>query len=172
MTQNNLGAAWAELPTGDRGENLHRAIGAYEAALTVYTRDSHPARWAMTQNNLGNAWSEVPTVDRANNLRRAIAAYEAAVTIYTRATHPTRWASVQCNLSIALAAMAEVTGEDPCGWLARSIASGKGALRACGAEAVGELRQRVMDNLEVNREAYEALGCAGRRPFDQIDPAA
>ena len=32
MTQNNLGNAYLNLPTGDRGENLNKAIACYEAA--------------------------------------------------------------------------------------------------------------------------------------------
>ncbi|MCK4872473.1 MAG: tetratricopeptide repeat protein, partial [Phycisphaerales bacterium] len=65
MTQNNLGNALSELPTGDRGEHLARAIEAYEAALTVRTREQFPTDWAMTQNNLGNALQELPTGDRS-----------------------------------------------------------------------------------------------------------
>src|ERR1039458_1367739 len=37
LTQNNLGIAYADIPTGDRAENLRRAIEHYEAALRVYT---------------------------------------------------------------------------------------------------------------------------------------
>nr|WP_232731833.1 hypothetical protein [Oscillatoria sp. PCC 10802] len=39
--------------TGDRAENLERAIAAYQAALQVRTREAFPQNWAMTQNNLG-----------------------------------------------------------------------------------------------------------------------
>ena len=56
MTQNNLGTAYSDLPTGDRGENLRRAIDCYEAALRVYTESDFPSDWATTQNNLGNAY--------------------------------------------------------------------------------------------------------------------
>ncbi len=55
MTQNNLGIAYANLPTGDRGENLRRAMEYYEAALRVYTEEAAPTNWAMTQSNLGAA---------------------------------------------------------------------------------------------------------------------
>ena len=44
MTQNNLGAAYADLPTGDRGKSLRRAIACYEAALRVYTEADFPDR--------------------------------------------------------------------------------------------------------------------------------
>ena len=60
MTQNNLGTAYGDLPTGDRGENLRRAIACYESALRVYTEADFPSDWAMTQNNLGTAYSEPP----------------------------------------------------------------------------------------------------------------
>ena len=55
MTQNNLGIAYCDLPTGDRGENLRRAIACYEAALRVWTEADFPSDWATTQFNLGLA---------------------------------------------------------------------------------------------------------------------
>jgi hypothetical protein len=33
MTQNNLGIAYSELPTGDPGANLQQAIRCFEAAV-------------------------------------------------------------------------------------------------------------------------------------------
>jgi len=88
MTQNNLGSAWSDVPTGDRGENLRRAIDCYDAALRVSTEEDFPQDWAMTQNNLGIAWSDMPTGDRGENLRRAIACYEAALRVYTEQAFP------------------------------------------------------------------------------------
>ena len=89
-TQNNLGAAWAGLPAGDRAGNLAKAIACYEAALTVHTEGAAPTDWAATQNNLGNAWQSLPTGDRAGNLAKAIACYEAALTVRTRDDCPGR----------------------------------------------------------------------------------
>jgi tetratricopeptide (TPR) repeat protein len=100
-TQNNLGNAWRNLPTGDRTANLRRAIEAYEAALTVFTREAAPAAWATTQTNLGNAWAGLPTGDRAANLRHAIDAYEEALTVFTREAAPVDWAATQNNLGSA-----------------------------------------------------------------------
>ena len=37
---------------GDHADNLEKAIAAYEAALTVRTREALPHEWAETQNNL------------------------------------------------------------------------------------------------------------------------
>jgi tetratricopeptide (TPR) repeat protein len=100
-TQNNLGIAYGNLPTGDRVANLQKAIAAYEAALTVLTEKDFPVDWAMTQNNLGNAYSELPTGDRAANLQKAIAAYEAALTVRTEKDFPVEWAATQNNLGLA-----------------------------------------------------------------------
>ncbi|MBI4489703.1 MAG: tetratricopeptide repeat protein [Deltaproteobacteria bacterium] len=83
--QNNLGNAYQNLPTGDRGENLKKAIACYEAALRVRTERDFPVDWAMTQNNLGGAYSELPTGDRGENLKKAIACYEAAIRGYEAA---------------------------------------------------------------------------------------
>ena len=52
MTQSNLGAAWWSLPTGDRGENLGRAIACYEKALEVYTRAAFPHYHEIAAKNL------------------------------------------------------------------------------------------------------------------------
>ena len=62
--QVELGNAYRDLPTGDRGANLGRAIACYTAALTVYTPQAAPRRYAATQNNLGTAYSDLPTGDR------------------------------------------------------------------------------------------------------------
>ena len=43
MTQNNLGSAYAELPTGDRAANLARAIDCYTQALRFRTAEAAPA---------------------------------------------------------------------------------------------------------------------------------
>src|SRR5207245_10970210 len=67
-TQNNLGAAYSDLPAGDRQANLERAIACYEAALEVRTPEAFPVDWATTQNNLGTAYGHLPAVDCRDNL--------------------------------------------------------------------------------------------------------
>ena len=52
MTQNNLGAAWNDMPTGKQEENLRRAIECYEAALRVYTEQDFPREHETTSDNL------------------------------------------------------------------------------------------------------------------------
>jgi len=98
---NNLGIAYGDLPIGDRGDNLRRAIACYEAALRVWTERDFPQNWATTQNNLGTAYQKLPTGERGDNLRRAIACYEAALRVRTERDFPQNWAGTQNNLGIA-----------------------------------------------------------------------
>ena len=76
MTQYNLGNAYSDLPTGDRSENLHRAIACYESALRVYTEADFPSDWAMTQFNLGLALREEKRLDES------VQAFECAARSY------------------------------------------------------------------------------------------
>ncbi len=100
-TQINLGLAWLAVPTGDRAENVRRAIAAEEAALTVFTKAKDPDGWAAAQMSLGSAWRAVPTGDQAENLRKSIAAEEAALTVRTKAAAPAQWAGAHLNLGLA-----------------------------------------------------------------------
>ena len=101
-TQNDLGNTWQSMPTGDPADNLRRAIDAYEAALTVFTKVTYPAEWAGTLSNLGNLWRVLPTGDKHDNLHRALDAFEAALTVYTKSAYPAKWAGNQNNLGIVL----------------------------------------------------------------------
>ena len=96
-----LGTAYADLPTGDRGENLERAIGCYGEALRVYTPEAAPLDYAMTQNNLGNAYADLPTGDRGENLERAIGCYGEALRFRTPEAAPLDYAMTQNNLGNA-----------------------------------------------------------------------
>jgi tetratricopeptide (TPR) repeat protein len=80
-TQNNLGNAYAALPTGDRAANLERAIECYREALRAYTPEAAPLGYAMIQNNLGMAYLYLPTGDRTANLQQALEYAEAALRI-------------------------------------------------------------------------------------------
>ena len=99
--QNNLGNAYQDLPTGDRGANLQRAIQCYQQALTVYTPEAAPRDYAMTQNNLGTAYQDLPTGDRGANLQRAIQCYQQALRFRTPEAAPLQYATTQNNLGTA-----------------------------------------------------------------------
>ena len=124
--QNNLGAAYSDLPGGDRAENLSRAIACYEAALQVRTREAFPVDWAMTQNNLGAAYSDLPGGDRAENLSRAIGCFEAALQVYTREAFPVNWAMTQNNLGNVYS---DLPGGDRAENLSRAITCYEAALQ-------------------------------------------
>ena len=127
MTQNNLGTAYAELPTGDRAANLARAIDCYTQALRFFTAEAAPLEYAATQNNLGNAYAELPTGDRAANLARAIDCYTEALRFFTAEAAPLDYATTQNNLGIAYADFPPGTGRPT--WPGRSTATP----RRCGS---------------------------------------
>jgi predicted ATPase/class 3 adenylate cyclase len=94
----DLGNAMKELPTGNRAENLSKAIACYQAALNVYTEREFPVQWAGAENNLSVAYRNLPTGDRNENLRRAIACCEAAQRVFTEREFPLNYAMTQNNL--------------------------------------------------------------------------
>lgn len=98
---NNLGLAYADLPTGSLGDNLTRAIGSYRAALAIYTPDTAPMDYAMVQNNLGLAYLELPIGDRGANLQQAITCFYDALRIRTPDRAPLQYATTQTNLGEA-----------------------------------------------------------------------
>jgi tetratricopeptide (TPR) repeat protein len=93
LTQYNLGNAYADLPTGDRAENIQRAITHYQNALRFYTEHEteSPIRlmeYARLQSKLGDAYADLPTGNRANNLQQAINYYYNAIRIYNEQEFP------------------------------------------------------------------------------------
>jgi len=104
--QANLGLAYYELPTGDRGAHLQRAIACYREALRFQTPETAPLDYAMTQNNLGTAYYELPTGDRAANLERAIACYQETLRFWTPESAPLDYAMTQYNLGNAYSDLA------------------------------------------------------------------
>jgi predicted enzyme related to lactoylglutathione lyase len=101
MTQHNLANAYGDRINGSRAQNLERAIGFYDAALTVRTFEDFPEQWAMTQHNLANAYGDRINGSRAQNLERAIGFFQAALTVYTLEDCPEDWAMTQNNLANA-----------------------------------------------------------------------
>jgi tetratricopeptide (TPR) repeat protein len=99
ITYYNLGFACSSMSSIDLV--LPKAIAAYEAALTVFTKDAHPVDWAKTQNNLGATWGEMDAGEGGENRRKAIVAYEAALTVFTNDAHAVDWAATQYNLGIS-----------------------------------------------------------------------
>jgi tetratricopeptide (TPR) repeat protein len=130
--QNDLGVEWDRLPTGNRAENVKKAIAAYEAALTVRTKEIRPDDWAKTQYNLSLAWRELPTGNRAENLNKAIAALEAALTVHTKEAFPVQWVKSQNSLSLLLC---DLPTGDKAENLKKAIAALEAALTVCTKQA-------------------------------------
>jgi hypothetical protein len=144
MTQYGLGHAFQDLPLGDRGENLRRAIACHDSALRVFTEESFPQYWAWTQNYLGNEFQNLPTGDRVENLRRAIASYEAALRVFTEDRFPQEWANTQGNIGITYHDWASIENDEMN--QARSIVHITNAIRgfrACNDEE-GRINGEVM----------------------------
>jgi len=114
MTQNNLANAYSERINGSRAENLERAIEFYQAALTVYTLEDFPEKWATTQNNLGEAYRNRINGSRAENLERAIEFFHAALTVHTLEDFPINNVETLNNLGWAyLAKLDNINQEKP-----------------------------------------------------------
>ncbi|MBN1580848.1 MAG: tetratricopeptide repeat protein, partial [Anaerolineae bacterium] len=101
MTQNNLGTAYLRLPTGDRSDNLQRAIACYQEALRVYTPEAAPLAYAMTQNNLGEAYIKLPSGKRTQNIKHATALYQDALRFFSVEQEPLYYSWSQRNLGTA-----------------------------------------------------------------------
>jgi hypothetical protein len=67
--QVKLGTGYLDRVDGERADNLEKA--AYEAALTVRTREALPREWAETQSHLGLARGAGPVPPAPHFCRRA-----------------------------------------------------------------------------------------------------
>jgi hypothetical protein len=130
--QNDLGAEWHRLRSGNRAENLKQAIAAFEAALSVRTKEIRPDDWAKTQYNLSLVWRELPTGNRAENLKKAIAALEAALTVQTKEASPVEWVRSQNSLSLLLFDLPTGNKAEN---VKRALAALEAALPVCTKEA-------------------------------------
>ena len=93
---------YLDLPTGNRGENLHRPIDCYEAASRVYTETDFPADWAMTQYNLGHSYAQHSAGERhAPSSRQRL--LRGGAEVYRETGFPVDWAMTQNNLGNAYA---------------------------------------------------------------------
>jgi len=89
-------------------ERLELAVGAYEAALQVWTQDKVPLTWAMTQNNLGSALLEMGKRESGTErLKLAVKAFETALQEHRQDRVPLDWAMTQNNLGCALQELGE-----------------------------------------------------------------
>lgn len=74
-----MGNALSYRISGNREENIEKAISYYWFALQVSTQESNPKDWAMSQNNLGGALLDRISGNRRENIDEVIKCYRLAV---------------------------------------------------------------------------------------------
>jgi tetratricopeptide (TPR) repeat protein len=125
--QNSLGVACQNTPSGDRRDNLRRAITAYRETLKYHLPEVSPQAYAVTQHNLGTAYADLAQLeDRTENLWRAVAAYQEALRYRTQDRAPLAYAATQSVLGLAYRNLAGI--EDRADNLRRAVAALQAAL--------------------------------------------
>ena len=145
------GECWGDLAhRRERGggdgpvQNLKRAIGAFEAALKIYSAQERASERAQeraqTENNLGDALVQLAGLEAsgddpaaagaaAEDLNRAIEAYQAALLFRTRDDHPDDYAETRNSLGGAWMALARLEeGEERKAHLEKAMIDFKAAL--------------------------------------------
>ena len=100
---NNLGTALRLLGEHRQGpRTLEQSVAAYNAALSIRTRDRVPNDWAMTQNNLGAALQVLgERIDDPVILGKSVAAYRETIKEWSKEKEPMSWAMTLANLGVA-----------------------------------------------------------------------
>lgn len=101
----DLATAYLTMPMVEASSQLRLGIAAQSLrqALTVFTRDEHPQRWASVQLNLANSLVYTPSRHREENLVEAVEIYEAVLDARDRASDPSGRARVLANQGNVLA---------------------------------------------------------------------
>ena len=110
--QYNLGNTWCEMPEAEFPAKWEKAVGRFEQALAIRTREKHPEHHAATLQNLGTAYRELKTGNRASNIRRALHCYREALRVLRTPVASRRWAALHHDLGNGYLALA-ITGESP-----------------------------------------------------------
>jgi tetratricopeptide (TPR) repeat protein len=104
-----LASAYLTMPLSDASDQLRLgiAVGSLRTALTIYTRETHPAEWSSVQLNLANALVYAPSTHRRDNLAEAVELYEAVLQTRDRNVDPIGYARALANQGNALAHLGE-----------------------------------------------------------------
>jgi tetratricopeptide (TPR) repeat protein len=107
-SQNNLGTAFYKLAFLKEPDiNFSKSLNCYNEALTIYTIDKLPSKYAMIQINIAAVYwglikkSTLNDETKVNNLRMCIFHSEKALSIYDDNKQPTECADTYVNLGIA-----------------------------------------------------------------------
>ncbi len=96
-TQFNLGNCFCDVSEIAGEDRWHEAVGHYEEALRVRTRDHDPERHAALLENLGSAYRRLSSGGPGDNVKQSIRCYQRAL----RICPPCRSAALHCNLGNA-----------------------------------------------------------------------
>lgn len=101
----DLATAYLTMPMTEASSQLRLGIAAQSLrqALTVFTREGHPQRWASVQLNLANSLVYTPSRHRQENLVEAVEIYEAVLEARDRDSDPGGRARVLANQGNVLA---------------------------------------------------------------------
>jgi CHAT domain-containing protein len=91
----------SEFPLGNIAVNKEIAIIGYQIALTYFTYDAFPDRWATIQTYLGAAYLYRIKGERAENIELAIKCYKKARKLFKFKDFRREWATIQTNLAAA-----------------------------------------------------------------------
>jgi hypothetical protein len=72
------------MPDGNQHDNLQRAIAAYQAALTVFSKAADPDHWAATQRRIALPWQKMND-DQVMSVRNAISCAKGAQKVFASA---------------------------------------------------------------------------------------
>ncbi len=149
LIQLNLGAAYQMRLRGEKGDNLEKAIVAYEQALLIFSKeDKLPIEWAMVQGNLGDVYEARVKGEKADNLEKAISSYEQALKIYTHRAYPNERAIHQSYLGRAYAERIYGKRVDN---LAQAIELYEQALKTLNPRNYPQDWELIQDNLSILR---------------------
>jgi CHAT domain-containing protein len=132
-TQNNLGNALLGLPVADPMAAVDDAASAYEAALTIWTRDSHPLEWALTTARLAATHERRALWQGYGELQKAYAHYSAALDAIDPVRNPIDWARVANRRAGVLLGAAEHEPA-PANKVREAIADYEAAARVVGRD--------------------------------------
>ncbi|MGB5149265.1 MAG: NifU family protein, partial [Mycobacterium sp.] len=101
----DLATAYLTMPMVEASGQLRLGVAAQSLrqALTVFTAEEHPRRWASVQLNLANSLVYTPSKHQTDNLVEAVEIYEAVLAARDRDSDPLGRARVLANQGNVLA---------------------------------------------------------------------
>jgi tetratricopeptide (TPR) repeat protein len=98
----SLGDAYSNRESGDRSENLDRAILAYESAIILMSPEENPLDWALAKSSLGIIYRERLSGIRSDNIEKSIVCLKACLPVFKQLSNKDlEWGRTQNELGTA-----------------------------------------------------------------------